>query len=87
MADKWALYDPRPSGKLCWAVMWVDENRPGWWVQHGDNREARRFFSYATVPQPFPPVIPEAIVDWMRESHAHLPCEPKEIVRELAYFI
>lgn len=87
MVDNWALYHPLSNGELCWAVMWVAENAYGWWVQHGDNQEARRFFPYATVPRPFPPLLPEVIVVWMAEAHAHLPCEPKKIIHALAYFV
>jgi len=87
LADEWALYDPLPNGELCWAVSWEDENRHGWWTQHGNNQEARRFFPHSAAPHPFPPVIPPDMVRWMRESHTHLPCEPKKIVHNLAYIL
>lgn len=80
MDDEHILYDPLPSGQLCWAIAWADGHSYGWWVQHGDKAEARRFFTRTIVLGPFPPVVPARIVDWMRKAHAYHPCEPRKIV-------
>jgi len=76
LADELIVYDPLPNGQLCWAIAWVAETMPGWWVQHGDGAEARRFFPRKELF----PFAPSDVVDWMRKAHAYHACVPRRIV-------
>ncbi|KKN29171.1 hypothetical protein LCGC14_0846770 [marine sediment metagenome] len=59
----------------CWCTYWKDAVLRGWWVQHGANPEACRFFSATLLTGPGHPF--SEMVLWVNEAHDYSPCEPK----------
>lgn len=61
----------------CWAKAWPAKSAFGYWVQHGEQREAVKLFPYNVtkeVPSPFPAVV----WLWLDECHKYRPCNPPE---------
>ena len=77
MLDKsWHIYNIEYAlGGTCWGFIWRSKNS-GWWVQHGHEREARRFFGDEQDPMGATSFI---IEKWLSECHFHRPCGPREI--------
>jgi len=58
----------------CWAKAWPAEEASGYWVQHGDYREATKFFPY-TLSKEIPTPLPDMVWLWLRECHRYRPCK------------
>ena len=66
--DKWRAPHKTVLPNGCWFLYWQSHHQIGFWVQHGSNREARRFFA-GDVPS-------GDIVDWIQSCHKHGVCKP-----------